>query len=168
MNSEEFKQLVSQYRKIKDNRVNKRLDFYNERVESKRHAAARAKTAVLLLSLVIPVVANLDFAAPWKGIIVSIMSLFIALISGLAEFHQWQRTWQEYSKAIVQIEGLMDSWELDVARARQLSHPKEISEELAEVTETLLESVEQIVLTEMRAFFAATPKLPKRGDEREE
>jgi len=162
MDPKEFEELLSQYRKIKDNCVDERLKFYKERVESKRHAAERSRTAILLLSLVIPIVANLDFTIPWlsTGIIVSIMSLLIAFLSGLGELHQWQHTWQEYSKAIVQIEALIGSWEIEVAGARQLSQPKEISDKLAKATHALLESVEQIVLIEMRAFFATTPKAP--------
>jgi hypothetical protein len=70
MNTQEFDELLSEYEEIKEKRVDSRLKFYKKSVESKRHAAERSKAAILLLSLVIPVVANIDFTVAWKGIII--------------------------------------------------------------------------------------------------
>lgn len=174
MNTEEFDDLLSQYEKIKEKRVDSRLKFYNKWVDSKRRAAETSRAAILLLSLVIPVVANIDFTASRKGITISILSLLIAFISGFSEIHQWQRNWREYSKAIVQIEGLIGLWEIEVTKTRlkagQLPDPKEVKEisgQLARATDILLESVEKIVLTEMQAFFATAVKAPK-GTSKEE
>jgi hypothetical protein len=86
------------------------------------------------------------------------MSLLIALAGGLEGLHQWQRTWREYSSQIVQIETLIGLWEIQVAKARQLSDAKEVSDTLGKATEKLLSSVNQAVMTEMGTFFSEREK----------
>jgi hypothetical protein len=159
MNDQEFQQLLSPYREIRDQRVKPRLSFYQERVNSKRFCAQGTSVAILFLSLAIPIVTNLDFAAlGLSKLIISAMSLLIALITGLNEVFRWQHLWKEYSERIVQIDTLIGLWEIEVAKARHLSDPEKISEKLGEATEELVKSVETAVLTEMGTFFPTTPK----------
>jgi hypothetical protein len=162
MNLQEFEQLLSPYKTIKENYVKTRLDFYKKGHNKKRYAAQASAVLILLFSLLIPIVVNFDFTGPWtwlsKTLIVSLMSLSIAFVSGLSELCQWQSLWKEYSKRVVQIETLIGIWEIEVANARQLSDPREISAVLGKATETLLKSVDMAVVTEMETFFAAVPK----------
>lgn len=164
---EDFKPLEEQYRKIKEDYADARLSFYEDNFEKKRRRAEGSKVALLVFSLLIPIIINLGNIPYIKGIkvnfdfialIVTILSLFIAFITSLGEIRQWQRLWKEYSKARVLIDGLIASWEIEVNKARLLSSPGEVSENLSKATNTLLKSVEQIVLTEMMAFFAAAEK----------
>ncbi len=155
---EDFEHLLSQYTKIKKRYVDRRLKFYQDRVNGKRRAAQGASIAILFLSLAIPIVANSDFMA--VPIAVSAMSLAIAFISGVSELRRWQHTWKEYSQGIVQIETLIGSWEIKVAEARQLSRPEEISAALGTATEELLRLVTQAVSAEMEDFFRPAPKAP--------
>lgn len=111
--------------------------------------------------LAIPIVTSLDSAIlplP-KEFIVAGMSLLIAFASGLDGIFQWQHTWREYSRRIVQIETLIGWWEIQVAKAKQLSDPKDISASLGEAVEKLLRAVEEAVSAEMDAFFSVIPKL---------
>jgi hypothetical protein len=156
MNAEEFDGLLVGYSRIKKERVDPRLAFYTKRVENKRRMAQWTKAAVLLLSLAIPIVVALDVPA-WplpKDLVVSLMSLAIALASGLEGLHQWQRTWREYSSRIVQIETLIGRWDLAVMGARSLADSNAAEAALRKATEDLLLSVEQAVLTEMDTFFS--------------
>ena len=160
MDNQEFERLLSPYKDIKDQRVIPRLNFYQKHFNSKRLAAQGASVAILFLSLVIPIVANLDFTARGlsKELSVSVMSLLIALITGLNEVFRWQHLWKEYSERIVKIDTLIGLWEIEVANARQLSDPKEVSTVLGKATQNLVNSVQQTVSTEMETFFRATPR----------
>lgn len=137
--TEDVDRLILVHRKIKEEYVDKRLDFYIKRVDSKRIWAQRASVAVLTLSLVIPIVANLQFVA--KDILVAIMSASIALITGFSQIHRWQDLWKEYSTAIVRIEAQIASWELKVAEANRFGEPEQISKTLTELTARLVQNV---------------------------
>jgi len=161
-NLKTLKQLLEPYQAIKDGPVKHRLDFYIDHVKSKRRAAEYSGHTILLLSLIIPLVANHPFKDHWgNGLIVSILSLLIALISGIRESTQWTRLWREYSQAIVEIEALIGAWEIEIAKARSLTDLTKITDILEKATTTLLASVNKIVLAEMGAFFTVIPKTPQ-------
>lgn len=157
-------QILEQYKKIKEQHVDNKLKFYQERVDSKRYFAQGAGVTILSLGLVIPIITNLKFISPaslpWltKDLIVSTISLVIAFVTGISTLYQWQSTWKEYSKRIVQIDMLIGLWEIEVEEARHLSDSKSYSNALKEATEKLLRSVENAVSTEMEAFFSASQK----------
>lgn len=161
MNTEDFDKLLVGYTATKEKYVDSRLKFYLDRVDNKRQLAQWSRVAVLSLSLAIPLVVTFSPAAiglePSK-LIVSLMSLLIALAGGLEGLHQWQRTWREYSARIVQIETLIGLWEIQVAKARELSDGKDVSDILGKATETLLSSVKEAVMTEMGTFFTEREK----------
>ena len=161
MNTEDFDRLLLGYTTTKEKYVDSRLKFYLDRVDNKRQLAQWSRVAVLLLSLAIPLVVTFSPDAigfVQKNLIVSLMSLLIALAGGLEGLHQWQRTWKEYSTRIVHIETLIGLWEIQVARARQLSDAKEVSDILGKATEKLLSSVNEAVTTEMGTFFSEREK----------
>ncbi len=171
MVSEEFDRILSDYKKIKEQHVDGKRKFYGDRVDSKRFGAQGAGVAILFLGLVIPIVTNLKFtypaSAPWltKEIIVSIISLVIAFVTGLSTLFQWSSTWKEYSSQIVQIDKLIGLWELEVAHARHISdQEKDISVYLQKATEKLINSVENLVSTEMRTFFRAGERREPGGE----
>jgi len=103
MSHQDSDNLLSEYIEIIDKRVRPRLTFYMERVNNKRRLAQWTRVLVLLLSLTIPIVVNLDRNLISNhpttfAISVSLMSLLIAFISGLEGLHLWQHTRREYSK----------------------------------------------------------------------
>ena len=115
MNLPEFEQLLSPYKTIKNDYVTTRLDFYKKGHNKKRYGTLGTALLILLFSLLIPIVVNFDFInhSTWlsKTLIVSLMSLSIAFVSGLSELCQWpQSLWKEYSKKVVQIETLIGIW----------------------------------------------------------
>ena len=121
---------LEKYNEVKEKYVTRRLKFYVDRVDNKRKLAQWSRAGVLLLSLTIPIVANFgdnlgnDFTIK---LIISIMSLLIALIGGLEGIHQWEQTWKEYSRRIVQIETFIGVWDIEIASARQLPDLKDAS-----------------------------------------
>jgi hypothetical protein len=122
---------------------------------SRRHDGEDAVTSLL----------GLDFLTQHQvNMIITFMSLTIALVSGLDGLHQWRTTWREYSKAIVQLTALIGLWEVKVANARQLTNRAEISKALGDATEELLSKVEAITLAEMDTFFSARSATPKTAE----
>jgi len=161
MNIEDFDKLLAGYTLVKEKYVDSRLNFYCERVNHKRQLAQWSRVAVLLLSLTIPLVVTFSPAAiglVQKELIISLMSLLIALAGGLEGLHQWQRTWREYSARIVEIETLIGLWEIQVSKARLLSDVGEGAEILSQATEKLLSSVNESVMREMGTFFSEREK----------
>lgn len=168
IDQQEFKKIFCEYEKIKNCYAVKRLKFYAERVDKKRFWAQISGLMILAISLLIPLVSNLesyDIASlnvliGKKKIpaIVSLMSLSIAFISGLEGLKQWRKTWKDYSKAIVDIETLINRWEIEVASAKQSTNSKEVDEKLKKATQNLVGQVELTVETEMGGFFAARNK----------
>lgn len=153
VSAQELERLVCLNRKIKAEYVDTRLQFYKDRVDSKRIWAQRASIAVLSLSLVIPIVANLPIIDIEKNVVVSLLSVSIAFISGLGQIHRWQETWKEYSAAIVRIEAAIAAWELRIADASMLADSAKPAQALAAATEKLVQSVTGVVSAEMQRFF---------------
>lgn len=163
MNDQEFGEILSHYQSIKGARADERLKFYVARVNSKRRFAQWLGAAVLVISLAIPIVTNLDLPVTQHqlNMIITFMSLSIALVSGLDGLHQWRTTWREYSKAITLITTLIGLWEVKVANARHLGSHDEVSKALGEATEELLRKSEEAVLAEMDTFFSARSAIQK-------
>lgn len=166
MDDQEFNEILSHYGCIKRNCADKQLKFYTDRVNSKRRFAQWFGAAVLVISLAIPIVTNLGLnVTPHQlNMIITFMSLSIALASGLDGLHQWRTTWREYSKAIVQIETLIGLWGVKVANARQLANHDEVSKALGNATEELLRKVEEATFAEMDTFFSARSAIPKTAE----
>jgi len=153
----EFTSLLKKYSEIKETHVTRRLKFYLDRVNNKRRLAQWSRAGVLLLSLIIPIVANFGgrFGDHFpKDLTISIMSLLIALAAGLEGMHQWQQTWKDYSRAIVQIETLVGVWEIEILCAERLANVEDASKALDTATKMLLSSVERVVSAEMEGFFS--------------
>lgn len=123
--------------------------------------------AVLIISLAIPIVINLDLDVTphQQRMVITFMSLSIALASGLDGLHQWRTTWREYSKAIVHIKTLIGLWEVEVANARRLANNDEVSKALGAATEELLRKVEEATFAEMDTFFSARSAVPRPAGE---
>lgn len=166
IDQQEFQKIFTEYERIKDCYAVRRLKFYAEKVDYKRKLAQVSGWVILALSLLIPLVSNLenfkiqvlDVLKDKTTFIVSVMSLMIAFISGLEQLHQWRKTWQDYSKAIVDIETFINEWEIEVAAAKQLPNPEEVNKKLKVATQNLVRKVELTVETEMGGFFAARNK----------
>ena len=165
MDAQEFEALRASYLDIVTRRVVPRLTYYQQRVDKRRLAARVSGVTILALSLIIPVVTNFLPGAigMWSKLVISVMSLSIALVTGLKEFFRWEATWKEYSTRIVQIETLIAEWELKVAGCRHLQDSKDVDGKRNEATFALVRAVEQSVLTEMQAFFSR-----KGGEEADE
>ena len=163
MDDLEFKEILSHYEQIKQNRADEQLKFYNDKINSKRRFAQWFGAAVLVISLAIPIVTNVGFdLTPHQlNMIITVMSLSIALVTGLDGLHQWRTTWREYSRAIVQIKTLIELWKVKVAGARQLGNHDDVSKALGEATEELLRKVEAVNLREQDIFFSARSAIQK-------
>jgi len=170
MEPQKLKELLAPYQAIRDGAIQRRLVFYERHVNQKRRYAEYSGHTLLFLSLLIPVVANFHFEEHWvNSMIVSILSLLIALITGIRESTQWARLWRVYSHAIVQIENLLASWELEIAKARLLDDSTKVTEAVENATKILKDSVERIVQAEMDSFFTSIPKrstadAPQQGE----
>jgi len=171
MDSQEFDEIFKPYEAIKQNRAKAQLEFYTDRVNSKRRLAQWSGAAVLFISLTIPMVTNFhpvatgfNFSVSQETInmFITLMSLSIALLSGLDGLHQWRTTWREYSKAIVRIETQIALWEVKVTSARELPNREEVSKALGDATEKLISEVEAATSAEMDVFFSARSAAEKR------
>lgn len=181
MTPEEFDEVFSQYNLIKKERADEQLEFYTQRVLSKRRFAQWSGAAILIISLAIPFVTNfgtsfgtfvtdrlcIDISQHslqhFFNMIITVMSLSIALISGLDGLHQWRITWREYSKAIIQIKTQIALWEIKVANARELPNRDEVSKALGDATKELISKVEEVASAEMDTFFSARSTVQQPG-----
>jgi hypothetical protein len=154
MDPKEFDEIFQRYESIKKERVDDQLNFYTGKVFHKRFFAQWSGVLVLIISLAIPVILRFNVDQT-LNICITIMSLFIALMSGLDGLHQWRTTWREYSKAIVQIKTQIALWKIKVANAQGLSDRDELSKALGDATAELITNVEHITSAEMDTFFSA-------------
>jgi hypothetical protein len=89
----------------------------------------------------------------YKRIVLTVISVGIAAITGLSSFFRWERTWRGNKTAQVTIEQLCAKWELEVALAKVMDDHEEKMRHAYLATSDLLTNVRSVTSSESEAFF---------------
>jgi hypothetical protein len=110
-----FAQVVKAARDIKDRHVNPRILWYKTHTNAPRMIYRLVGISTILLSVTLPALASAQFES--KEVVISVMSVVIAALTGLGSFYHWERTWRGNSTAQIAIEQAVGKWELELRRA---------------------------------------------------
>jgi hypothetical protein len=95
-------------------------------------------------SLLLPVITT--YESLWhKQLILTIVSLTVAVLSSLSTFDKWDYAWQTRMKAALELKGLLAKWELNLIAAQVAKNP---AEEALTATKQLFDDSFKIVDTE--------------------
>jgi hypothetical protein len=147
-----FTQVLGACREIKDKYVNPRIDWYRTNTKWPRNTYRVVGISTIILSVTLPALASAQFV--YKEIVISAISVIIAMLTGLGSFFHWERTWRGNSTAQVAIEQAVGKWELELKRAEFVIGPSDRVNHAIKATDDLLANTGTVVSSESEGFFS--------------
>lgn len=148
----QFEQLVAAAHNLKKRFVDENYHWYrtHKRVPFLAYRISGILTIVLGVSL--PAVATATFDR--KTIVISVMSVVIAALTGLNSFYRWDRTWRGRALCQYDMEWLVARWELELENARLiLTDVHQRRQHVYRATRELLANVATVSDSEVQEFF---------------
>lgn len=113
---ERFMSVLEELTRIKDEFVVRQLNWYTTHRRTPMLLFRVSGVLVILLSVSLPFLATLEGLG--KTIVLPVIALLIAGLTGLNSFFRWQSDWKGYRQTQLTLEYLLTIWELQIAEAR--------------------------------------------------
>ena len=107
----------------------------------------------IVLGVSLPAVAAFP-SFPYKDLVLAVMSVTIAALTGLASFFRWERSWRGRFLSEFAIENLTAKWELELINARLVLDPVERIKHVYLATNDLISNFRSISFAETEDFFS--------------
>lgn len=127
-------------------------DSYRRRARWHRRWFRSTGVVVILLSTSLPALTIPDYGA--KKALISIVGVFIALLTGLRSFYQWDQLWSVLRQSDFELSFLLDKWQLDVGAIVVQSDPERLLK-LHELTVALRDAAEDVRRSESTRYFGS-------------
>jgi hypothetical protein len=116
---------------------------------------------VVIGSLILPAIAASSM--PKREIVLTMVSLAVAVLSSLNAFFRWDATWRSRTRAAYALQGLLATWEFNLSAARRSKDPQQCA---LDATDRLFKDAFALVGSETDEFFANIrwPEAPKPRD----
>jgi len=109
---------------------------------------------LIVLSISLPVLSTLKVEMlPEKDLVVSLVALSVAVLSGLSTFFHWHDTWRENTRAKLELRELLAIWELKLLAARQEPDATVRIQTVVTATETLLSEARKVGSSNTEGYF---------------
>jgi hypothetical protein len=142
--------------RIKVDYVDSNLEWYRRRTTWPRVAFRVSGLFVIGLSLALPLI------AAWAQWAVPLASVAIAIVSALASFFSWQRTWEKRIAIQLELEGMIAHWNTEMVASRATNDSAGFERAL-KATHELVDKTRLLTAAETSAFFAGI-RFPQAGD----
>jgi hypothetical protein len=151
--TDKFSQVEAKARSLEQIYVQTRIDWYEGHSVAPRLYFRFAGITTILFSVSLPAVATATFRH--KDVVISIMSVAIAALTGLSSFFRWESTWRANRTAQTNLEKHVAKWELELANARLLMPEDQRVNHVYQATNDLLVNAGNVVSTESEGFFSS-------------
>jgi hypothetical protein len=146
----QFEPFLVELKTLVHRHVIPRYSWYQKHTLGPRICFRISGLIVVIGSLLLPVITT--YETLWhKQLILTIVSLTVAVLTSLSTFYKWDYAWQTREKAALEIKGLLAKWELNLIAAQVAKNPVE---EALNATKQLFDDSFRIVDTETGQFFA--------------
>ena len=95
--NERFASILKELLSIKETYVLQQLHWYRKRVPKVRFYFRLTSTLIIIFSVSIPFLTTLE--GPWKSIVLPVVALMVAGLTGLSAFFRWEGSWKGYMHA---------------------------------------------------------------------
>jgi hypothetical protein len=148
----QFEEYVSESRKIRNTLIPPALNWYRNHLSWPFMMFRGAGVMTVIISVCLPTVTLLKWL-PHHDLIVSLMSLTIAILTGLSSFYRWERTWRSRRLCLEAIEVLDLKWELEMSKARNAVATADRMTYVYNATRDLIANYQVIASGESEDFF---------------
>ena len=151
---------LSELRNLADQHVGNAISWYKAHVKSPLYFFRITGTLLICLSISLPVVASSpESLISNKNLIVSLMSLAVALLSSIGTFFHWNETWRVNSSSLLELEHLLAIWQVKMIAAEQGNDSLASINAAIKATEELFKEAAKTDKANTEAFFKNV-KLP--------
>jgi hypothetical protein len=157
---ERFKAVLDEAAAIKKDYVDEQIRFYsNRKLNWPRWVFRGVGSTIIICSASLPALAAAD-KLQYQYQYVTILSVLIAVLSGLSAFFRWDLSWKGRILTRVALEQFCAKWALELVRAQDYMKPEERIEHVCNATDDLLTNVNTVVSAESGTFFEGV-KMPE-------
>jgi hypothetical protein len=146
--------LLADLRKLVQDKVVSDYDWYRSHASTPRWLFRISGTFVILFSVAIPLLAGLNF--PGDDLVVSLIALAIAALTGLNSFFRWERIWRSRRQTEFALAHLLSLYDLRIIEATHQADRQRAKQLAVEATRELLELAQGVTGAETEEFFQKT------------
>jgi len=151
-NDERFISALKELEAIKEDFVVRKMHTYRGWAKQARLRFRISGALIISLSVCLPFLTTLREGI-WISIVLPIVALVIAGLSGLNTFFRWESNWKGYSQTRYRLEYLLKVWELKVIEAGHETDTQKSVEIVMQATKQLLDDVEATTSVEAEEYF---------------
>ncbi|BCL80124.1 DUF4231 domain-containing protein [Ktedonobacteria bacterium brp13] len=159
LNDGRFISELKELEALKENFVVRKIHAYSRRATQARLRFRISSTLIIGLSACLPFLTTLREGI-WISIVLPIVAIAIAGLSGLNAFFRWESNWKGYSQARYRLEYLLKVWELKIIEARHATDTQKAVEIVVQATKQLPDDVESTTSVETEEYFKRV-QIPK-------
>jgi hypothetical protein len=132
-----------------------RIEWYERHSFAPRIYFRIAGILTILFSVSLPAVAAIPSAKfDYKDIVLSVMSVAIAALTGLSSFFRWDNMWRRNKTAQMDLQRYVAKWELEITNARLLLPDDQKANHIYKATDDLLVNAATVISSESEGFFS--------------
>jgi len=143
--------IIQELTELKKKHFNPVIDWYQSHSKTPRTLFRFTGYITIVLSVTIPLFTTTYF--PGSRVLVSIIALLVAALTGINAFARWDSQWREYKRAQLTLEHLDAAWELRVFEARQMRCFEEAQKTVIDATRELFDGAQKAVVSETERYF---------------
>ena len=164
----DFERLVATGRSIKEGLIDPNREWYRSHQLWPFIMFRSTGIITIILSVALPAVASINEASlDYKSLILSVMSVTIAALTGLSSFFRWERSWRGRNNSKFAIDTLVAKWELEIENARSVVDPSKRTQHVYLATNDLLTNFRSIGSEENEQFFSGM-QFPQSGNSKKD
>lgn len=151
LQDERFLSVLTEVTRIKDAFVVQKLHWYTAHARTPMFLFRICGVLVIVLSVSLPLLATLE--GYWKTLILPVVALFVAGLTGLTSFFHWESGWKGYRQAQFSLEFLLTNWELQITEASHHTDVQAGIDLALQATRQLLQATQTAVSAEAEEYF---------------
>ena len=151
---DDFSSFLVDLYSVKDKHVESLIKYYRKSFKRSQLFHRVFGVLLILTAVSIPFVSSLT-EYPDKNLLLSILALIVAGLTGLNAFFQWDLTWREFTQAKVALEQMVAIWDVDMVEARHEQDEAKRRSSCLEATRNLIASANMAYGKTTGAFFKA-------------
>jgi hypothetical protein len=131
--------------------VAEQLNWYEKNTWQPRFFFSLSGILIIVLSVSIPYLSTLE--GPWKNIVLPIVALVVAGLTGLSAFFRWDSKLKSYIQTKYRLQYCLSIWELEIAEAKHELKPEIAMKKALQATRQLLKNAQNITSSETEEHF---------------
>jgi hypothetical protein len=141
---------LSELSRFKDD-VIKSIEWYKKQAPKQMVLFRTFGVLVILLSVSVPFLGTLEGLG--KTIVLPVVSVLIAGLTGINAFFNWQSQWQQFRLAQFTLENLIARWDFEIMQARSEEDEDKAIDLAVQATRDLMEQASRVTQAETAEFF---------------